>query len=134
MSVQVVLVRSWTDAHAGGGCCSADPHHGIVLDRTDGPHRHADPGATLVGQVYRRLRETYPGLDVQVVSPSNTGFLLPATYRAVRRRAGVLAALREAGRSTTAGAVLVDGSRLGDMEALGVEGVVDEVGARLAAS
>ncbi len=131
---RIVLVRPWTDAHAGGGCCSADPHHGVTLERTAASRGHVDPVAALVGEVYRRLRAAHPEADVQVVSPSNTAYLLPSTFRAVRRRSGVLTALREAARSTTAGAVLVDGVRLGDIEALGVDGVLRSVEDRLTGS
>ena len=84
-----------------------------------------------MGEVYRRLRREHPDVDVQVVGSSNTAYLLPSTFRAVRRSRGVLGALREATRSTTAGSLLVDGIRVGDVETLGVEGVLREVGSRL---
>ena len=52
---------------------------------------------------------------------------LPSVFRSVRRRRGTWAALREMNRATTAGSVLVDGERVGDVAILGPEGVVDEV-------
>ena len=147
--MRVVLVRPWTDAHAGGGCCSGDPRYGVAprsgVDAPEpvDPHRYdgrpgqADghdhepaEGAALVGEVYRRLRREHPDVDVQVVGSSNTAYLLPSTFRAARRARGVLGALREATRSTTAGSLLVDGIRVGDVETLGVEGVLREVGSR----
>ncbi len=140
--MRVVLVRPWTDAHAGDGCCSGDPRYGVVLeprldDSAPAGHHHHDEQAVreppaLVGEVYRRLRLEHPEVDVQVVGSSNTAYLLPSTFRAVRRRSGVLAALREANRATTAGAVLVEGERVGDIETLGVDGVLREVRARMA--
>ena len=146
--MRVVLVRPWTDAHAGGGCCSGDPRYGVAPEAgVDAPtpvdrHRYDDhdhhqgplEGAALVGEVYRRLRREHPDVDVQVIGSSNTAYLLPSTFRAVRRSRGVLDALREATRSTTAGSLLVDGIRVGDVETLGVEGVLREVGRRVTAS
>lgn len=128
---RVVLVRPWTDAHAGSGCCSGEARDGICFDgRVDGPTAHdAEVGA--VSQAYLRLRAELPGVDVQVVSLSNTAYLLPSVFSAVRRRHGLLRALRETNRATTAGAVLVDGERVGDVVDLGVEGVVAAVRGRL---
>lgn len=79
-----------------------------------------------------RLREELPYVDVQIVSLDNTAFLLPTVFRSVRRRHGVLRALRETNRATTAGSVLVDGERIGDVAALGPEGVLAAVRERVA--
>lgn len=129
---RVVLVRPWTDAHGGSGCCSGDARDGICFDgRVDGPREH-DPEVDLVAQAYLRLREELPYVDVQIVSLNNTAFLLPTVFRSVRRRHGVLRALRETNRATTAGSVLVDGERLGDVTELGPGGVVAAVRERVA--
>ena len=129
---RVVLVRPWTDAHGGSGCCSGDARDGICFDgRVDGPREH-DPEVGLVAQVYLRLRDELPYVDVQIVSLNNTAFLLPTVFRSVRRRHGVLRALRETNRATTAGSVLVDGERVGDVAALGPEGVLAAVRERVA--
>jgi hypothetical protein len=134
MSVSVVLVRPWTDAHGGAGCCGGDARDGICLDGpVDGPHEH-DAEAGLVAQTYLLLREQLPGVDVQIVGSSNTAFLLPTVFRSVRRRRGTLAALREMNRATTGGSVLMDGERVGDVTVLGPTGVVAEVRRRLAAA
>jgi len=132
LSVNVVLVRPWTDAHGGSGCCSGDPHDsGVCLDdRVGGRHGHSHE-TEVVAETYRLLRAELEGVDVQIVGAGNTAYLLPTTFRRVRRRSGVLTALREATRSTTAGAVLVDGERIGDIEALGPRGVLDAVRARV---
>ena len=61
---------------------------------------------------------------MQVVDAANTAFLLPWAFRAVRRRAGLAAGLRAALAATTAGAVLVDGERVGRLDELGPEGVL----------
>jgi hypothetical protein len=127
MNTSVVLVRPWTDAHGGSGCCGGDAGDGICLEgRIGGPHEH-DAEVGLVAEAYLRLRAELPDADVQIVAANNTAFLLPSVFRAVRRRRGLLVALREMNRATTAGSVLVDGERVGDVVALGVDGVVSEV-------
>lgn len=127
MTVRVVLVRPWTDAHGGTGCCSGDARDGICFEgRVDGPREH-DAEVGLVAEAYLRLRAELPDVDVQIVGANNTAFLLPSVFRSVRRRHGTLAALREVNRATTAGSVLVDGERVGDVVDLGVDGVVAEV-------
>lgn len=132
--MRVVLVRPWTDAHAGSGCCTGEARDGICLDRpavgsVEGRHEH-DPAVLLAGETFRRLRAELPDVDVQLVAAANTAYLLPSVFRQVRRRLGLVAALREAARSTTAGAVLIDGHRVGDLAELGVDGVLAEVRAR----
>ena len=130
---RVVLVRPWTDAHGGSGCCSGDSRDGICFDgRVDGPREHdAEVGA--VAEAYLRLRAELPYVDVQIVSLNNTAFLLPTVFRSVRRRHGVLRALRETNRATTAGSVLVDGERVGDVAQMGADAVVAAVRDRIAA-
>lgn len=129
---RVVLVRPWTDAHGGSGCCTGDVRDGICFDgRVDGPREH-DPEVGIVARAYLRLRDELPYVDVQIVSLNNTAFLLPTVFRSVRRRHGVLRALRETNRATTAGSVLVDGERIGDVAALGPEGVLAAVRERVA--
>jgi hypothetical protein len=126
---QVVLVRPWTDAHGGTGCCSGEPRDGICFDEhVGGSHEH-DADVHVVAATYRLLREELDDrdVDVQIVGAGNTAYLLPTTFRMVRRSRGLRAAVRETGRATTAGAVIVDGERVGDVAALGVDGVLREV-------
>jgi hypothetical protein len=130
----VVLVRPWTDAHAGSGCCSGDARHGVCLEERLEHHHAPDPSATRVGEAYRALRAQLPEVDVQIVAASNTPYLLPTTYRAARPRMSRFESLRQATRSTTAGSVLVDGVRVGDVDELGVAGVLAAVRAELSAS
>jgi len=127
MTTHVVLVRPWTDAHGGTGCCSGDARDGICLDRQlGGAHEH-DAEVGLVAETYLRLRADLPEVDVQIVGAGNSAYLLPSVFRSVRRRRGTMAALREMNRATTAGSVLLDGERLGDVVELGTEGVVAAV-------
>ena len=127
MTVRVVLVRPWTDAHGGTGCCSGDAPDGICLEgRVDGPREH-DAEVGLVAETYLRVRAELPDVDVQIVGVNNTVYLLPTVFRTIRRRRGTMAALRELNRATTAGSVLVDGERVGDVTELGPDRVVEEV-------
>ncbi len=111
-SPRVVLVRPWTQGRGGGGCCGGEVRDGITLDgdRTAPADGRRDP----VGAVYLRLAQERPDLDVQVVDAGNP-WLTAWTFRAVRRRAGLRAALVAALRSGTPGAVLVDGVHVADV-------------------
>jgi hypothetical protein len=127
----VFLVRPWRDAHGGGGCCGGDLRGGVCLDHPVG-HEHVDPAATpvpadVVAQTYRLLCAELTGTDVQIVSAGNVAYLLPASLRAARRHSAWGQALRHALRSTTAGAVVVDGVVVGDVETLGPQGVLAAV-------
>lgn len=124
---QVVLVRPWTDGRGGTGCCGGEPSSGICLEHRVGGERGHHADTLVVAQAYRRLREQVGDVDVQIVGADNTVYLLPTMFRAARRRVGTLAALGHAVRATTAGAVLVDGARVGDIAALGPDGVVAAV-------
>jgi hypothetical protein len=127
VTVQVVLVRPWTDAHGGTGCCGGDVRDGICLDGRVGGVRTHDVETQLVAETYLRLSQDLPEVDVQIVGAGNTAYLLPAVFRAIRARHGTLAALRGLNRATTAGSVLVDGEPVGQVGALGVEGALREV-------
>jgi hypothetical protein len=133
---RVVLIRPWTDARAGGGCCSGEVRDGVCLPSDhDGavPESWHEAQPDPVGAAYTSLRTALPHLDVQVVGVGNTAWLLPSTFRTVRRRAGWAAGVRAALASSTAGAVLVDGENVGDLTELGPDGVVAAVrGALLA--
>lgn len=125
--MRVVLVRPWTDAHGGTGCCGGDGRDGVCLDGRVGGARHHDAETALVAETYLRLQQDLPDVDVQIVGVDNTAYLLPSVFRALRAREGTLAALRGLNRATTAGSVLVDGESLGQVRVLGVEGTLREV-------
>lgn len=124
-----MLVRGWTDGRGGGGCCGGEVRDGVCLDGDRLPG--ADPGhpEDPAGPAWRLLRERRPDLDVQIVDAGNTAWLLPWSFREVRRRAGAAAGLRAALRATTAGAVLVDGERIGRLADLGAEGLLAAIDA-----
>ena len=125
MTVRVVLVRRWRDAHSGGGCCGGDVRAGVCQDHGVGADDlETERASDQVAATYRRLRQDAPEVDVQVVGADNLAYLLPASFLAARRRVGTPAALRQAVRSTTAGAVLVDGVVAGHVDELGPDGVL----------
>ena len=103
---RIILVKPWDDAAAGGGCCSGGAD-GVALQHES--HTVSPRAANTFAQTYRLLRQEMPTTDIQVVASSNTLFLLPVTFRAARRDHGLIESLGLAARSTTAGAVLVDG-------------------------
>jgi len=130
-AVRVVLIRPWTDAHAGGGCCGGDIRDGVCLDGRLGSDEAVDAEVGLVAQTYLRLQRDLPEVDVQIVGVHNSAYLLPSVFRALRAQHGALAALRGMNRATRAGAVLIDGECVGDLDELGMEGTLDEVRRRV---
>lgn len=127
MTTRVVLVRPWRDAHVGSSCCGGDARHGICFDERVDASREHDAEGDVVARTYLRLREELSEVDVQIVGADNLPYLVPTVFRAIRRRRGLRAALGEINRATTAGSVLVDGERVGDVVTLGAGGVVEEV-------
>jgi hypothetical protein len=129
---RVVLVRPWSDARTGSGCCGGEPDGPIAVDHVHQPPAERDAATRITARCYLLLRERFPELDVQIVSSGNMAYLLPATYAAARHRVGVMASLRACIQAPTAGALLVDGERVGDLVDLGPEGTARLVAARLA--
>lgn len=106
MTARVVLVRGPRSAGAGGGCCSGD----VRPFDEGGGHRHDRP-ADEMGQLWLSLRERLPDdVDLQLVSPSNWLWLVPALVADGRRRGlrgGAL--LRQVRGGTAVSSVVVDG-------------------------
>lgn len=151
---RVVLVREWHDHRGGGGCCGGSGALDAVRERPDvraertgatgtgsdagtGPDEScsvADLAADRTGALYRALRAAEPDVEVVVVDASNWAWLVPTTYRALRRGGSPrVTAVRAATRSTTPGAVLLDGRRLPGTEGQPTDVVVERVRAVLRA-
>ena len=110
MSSRVVLVRGPRAAAAGGGCCSGD----VRPFDEGGSHCHAVRDDDGVGGVYRALRSALPAdVAVEIVSPSNWLWLLPALVTDGRRRGLRGAALWRSVRAGIAvDSLIVDGAVL----------------------
>lgn len=111
---RVLLVRQWDQQVGGSGCCG---RFGSVAAESicatgEDPYAHARTDMEVMGAVYRALRERYADdeLEVTVVDPRNTAWLLPAIWRDARRRGmSRRAALRQVHRATSPRAVVCDG-------------------------
>jgi hypothetical protein len=105
---RVIVVRGPRSAGGGGGgCCSGD----VRPFDEGGSHEHAGRAADDVAEVYRALLAVLPAdVDVQLVSPSNWLWLLPALVTDGRRRGLRGAELRHSVRAgITVSSLVVDG-------------------------
>ncbi|MEX2504126.1 MAG: hypothetical protein WD378_04700 [Egicoccus sp.] len=105
---RVLLVRAWDQQTTGASCCGQLDGGGEFGDAADFAPIRAD--MTTMGAVYRALTAALPEVDVQVVDPRNTTWLVPAlvrdAWRAQPRAGHVWKTIR---RGTDPGAVVVDG-------------------------
>jgi hypothetical protein len=110
----VFLVREWDWQKTGSSCCGTIGGEGHPFSAAT-EYRHCREEMERSGLVYEALRETFEDLDVTVVDPRNTMWLLPAVYRDARRRGlGRAESLRQMARSTANGALVMDGRVLFD--------------------
>ncbi|PRX43411.1 hypothetical protein B0I33_11529 [Prauserella shujinwangii] len=114
---RVLLVREWDQQMGGSGCCgrlSADAV-GALHDTGDDPYAHARPEMERMGAVYRALRERFGPEEVEltVVDPRNTAWVLPAVWRDARRRGlSLRESVRQLNAATAACTVVCDGVAL----------------------
>lgn len=109
---RILLVGPWRGGSAGGGCCGAGPE-GIGCDTAhDTAHDTRHDGPSHAAAIVRDLRAMAgDGVDVQLVDPRNTMYLIPTVYRDARASGrGRRDALTQAMRSTTPWALVVDGA------------------------
>jgi hypothetical protein len=113
---RVLLIRPWDTATAGSGCCA-----GAIGFHMEG--RQEDPAPArqqinqrALGEVYLAVRAGLPSeIDVEIVDPHNTLFLLPAIVRDGRRhRRPWQALLRDLARAPGYAAIIVDGRVVSD--------------------
>ena len=113
---RVLLIRPWDTAGASSGCCSAGTGFG-------GDDWHEDPAPArqrinrqAFGEVYLTVRAGLPpDVEVEVVDPRNTLFLLPAMVRDGRRnRRPWRALVRDLARAPGYAAIVVDGRVVSD--------------------
>jgi hypothetical protein len=111
---RVLLVREWDQQMAGSGCCGRLDTSAVeaVTDLGDDPFAHCRPDMVRVGAAYAALRERFPEdeVEITVVDPRNTAWLLPAIWRDARRRGlSVGSTLRQVNRGTAACVLICDG-------------------------
>lgn len=111
---RVLLVRQWDQQVGGSGCCGrfSSVAAESVCRTGEDPYAHARVDMEVMGAVYRSLRERFAEaeLEVTVVDPRNTAWLLPAVWRDARRRGmSRRDALRQLHRATSPRAVVCDG-------------------------
>ena len=111
---RVLLVRQWDQQVGGSGCCGrfSSVAAESVCSTGEDPYAHARADMEVMGAVYRALRERYAEdeLEVSVVDPRNTAWLVPAVWRDARRRGmSRRDALRQVHGATSPCAVVCDG-------------------------
>lgn len=130
---RVLLIREEDAGHSGSGCCgrlgSADSELGGAADFSGNRCRMEAMGA-----VYRELRQTFDqGVELHMVDPRNTLWLVPAIWRDARRRGlSWTAASRQVARGVNKASIVVNGKVLyaGEVPEPGeaVDAVLSELG------
>lgn len=110
----MLLVREWDQQLGGSGCCGRLNTAAVsaLCEDAETPYAHSRADMERVGLVYEALRDRFDAEDVEVtvVDPRNTVWLLPAIWRGARRRGlSALSSLRELGRGTAPCTVVCDG-------------------------
>lgn len=112
---RVLLVREWDQQTSGSGCCgrlNTATVEALSNDASATPYARTRIDMERVGAVYLALRERFDEqhLDITVVDPRNTIWLIPAIWRDARRRGlSAPAALRQLNRGTAPCSVVCDG-------------------------
>lgn len=111
---RAILVREWDQQHTGSGCCGKVGAGNELCDADEFARSRAE--MERVGAVYEGLYAAFGDeLDLTVVDPRNTMWLLPTIFRDARRRGvSVREALRIMSRATANGALVLDGKLLFD--------------------
>lgn len=106
---RVLLVREWDSQHTGSGCCGRIGGDYELCDRADFARSREE--MVRVGAVYEALHDAFADdIELTVVDPRNTIWLIPTVYRDARRRGLSRGnALRQVLRASANGAVVIDG-------------------------
>jgi hypothetical protein len=111
---RVLLVREWDQQMSGSGCCGR--LNTATVQSLSGdvatPYAHTRADMERVGGVYRALRDRFaePDVELTVVDPRNTVWLLPAIWRDARRRGlSRRSSLRQMVRANAPCTVVCDG-------------------------
>lgn len=110
---RVLLVREWDEQTSGSGCCGRLGSEAVeaINEAAQDPYARSRRDMERMGAVYRALQDRFGDeLDLTVVDPRNTVWLLPAVWRDARRRGlPVSEALRQVNAATKPCAVVCDG-------------------------
>lgn len=102
-------MREWDEQVGGSGCCGRLGGQGTELGRAE-DFAHAREGMVAMGDVYRALQRELPDVDLTVVDPRNTAWLVPTLVRDARRRGlGWGAVARQLQLATRPSAIVADG-------------------------
>lgn len=109
---RVLLVREWDEQVGGSGCCGRLGGEATELGQAS-DFAHAREGMVAMGAVYRALRQELPEVELTIVDPRNTVWLLPALVRDGRARGlGWRQVVQLLSRATRPAAIVVDGEVL----------------------
>lgn len=111
---RVLLVREWDQQVSGSGCCGRLNTASVsaLCESAETPFAHSRADMQRVGLVFTALRERFDPDEVEltIVDPRNTVWLLPAIWRDARGRGlGVLSSLRQVSRGTAPCTIVCDG-------------------------
>jgi hypothetical protein len=111
---RVLLVREWDQQVGGSGCCGRLNSSSVeaLCDIADSPYARSRVDMEAMGRIYTALRERFTPdeVEVTVVDPRNSVWLLPAIWRDGRRRGlPAMARLRQLSRGTAPCTVICDG-------------------------
>jgi hypothetical protein len=111
---RVLLVREWDQQVGGSGCCGRLNSSSVeaLCVTADSPYARSRADMEAMGRVYTALRDRFDPDEVEltVVDPRNSVWLLPAIWRDGRRRGlPVRSRLRQLSRGTAPCTVVCDG-------------------------
>lgn len=111
---RVLLVRQWDQQVGGSGCCGRLNSATVESLCETGPSPYAEARADMerMGEVYVALRDRLDPeeVEVTVVDPRNTVWLMPAIWRDGRRRGlPLVERLRQMARATAPCTAVCDG-------------------------
>jgi hypothetical protein len=111
---RVLLVREWDQQVGGSGCCGRLNGSSVeaLCDTADSPYARSRADMEAMGRIYTALRDRFAADEVEltVVDPRNSAWLLPAIWRDGRRRGlPLMARLRQLSGATAPCTVVCDG-------------------------
>nr|MDT0659934.1 hypothetical protein [Micromonospora sp. DSM 115978] len=115
---RVLLIRPWDAARGGAGCCAGATDLCVEDGHEDPALARQRTGERPLGDLYLAVRAGLPPeVEVEIVDPQNTLFLLPAVLRDGRRnRRPWWGLLRDLTRASGYSAIIVNGRVVSDAD------------------